>query len=370
MSLRDIFCQDKAIDMLERAYLADRTAHAYIFAGPDGVGRGKTADELAKLLLCASPKVENDFADSCRECESCKSFEAGSHCDLVHIYKELVEFTEKGKGKSAPVDLPIDVIREFLIAGVSKKPMLSQRKVFVISEGEKLNIKSQNALLKVLEEPPGYCCIILLCTRLEKLLATTKSRCQIVRFGPIEKTRILDKLAEMGVGKNEAIFFAGLSEGSIGMACKWGELELAGAGLYEAKRRLIDALADYKYEQSLDMAAEFGKVSKQLTDTWAKADEKVSKSDISRQSSKTVIRIVISALNDAMKLGLGQAGDLTNADQQGRISQLAQRFDAETAAEKISDCFGSIGWTEASVNEKLVFEQLLLNLADSGTMKV
>ena len=100
--------------------------------------------------------------------------------------------------------MSIDVIREFLIEGASKKPMLSKRKVFVVSEAEKLNNSSQNALLKVLEEPPVYCCIILLCTRLEKLLPTTKSRCRIIKFSRIDENIITDRLADLGLDEDLA----------------------------------------------------------------------------------------------------------------------------------------------------------------------
>ena len=205
MSFKEIFCQDRAIDILQRAFASGKSAHAYIFAGPEGVGKFKTAREWAKLLLCKKPVIEDDFAEACGSCQSCRLFEAGSNPDFNHVYKELREFTTDGKGKPPPVDLPIDVIREFLIAKVSTRPTLSQRKVFVVSEAERLNAASQNALLKVLEEPPGYCCIILLCTRLEKLLPTTKSRSQILRFGPIDECRIIEKLKAMGLEKEQVI---------------------------------------------------------------------------------------------------------------------------------------------------------------------
>ena len=58
MSLRDVFCQDRAIGILQRGLAADRSAHAYIFAGPEGVGKYKTAREWARLLLCKSPKTQ------------------------------------------------------------------------------------------------------------------------------------------------------------------------------------------------------------------------------------------------------------------------------------------------------------------------
>jgi DNA polymerase-3 subunit delta' len=370
MSLKDIFCQDNAVELLLRGYLSEHTAHAYIFAGADGVGKFKTAYEFGKLLLCEKPLPEKNFADSCGKCESCRCFEAGTHPDFVHVYKELLEFTEDGKGREAPVEMPIDVIREFLVGQVSKKPTLSARRVFVVSEAEKLNISSQNALLKVLEEPPVYCCIILLCTRLERLLATTKSRCQIIRFGPIDQQRIFAELSQMGLGKKEARFFSRLAQGSIGQASSWAQLESAGASLYQRKIELIESLAEYKYEDSLELAQRFVQASKELGEAWAKADAATSKSDIGRRACQTIIRIVISALNDAMKLNLGDESNMTNTDQKEQIAALARKFSPEEAAERIADCFETLRWVESSVNEKLLFEQLLLKLAGCDKMKV
>src|SRR4030042_324004 len=134
MSLKEIFCQDKAISILQRGFAADKMPHAYIFAGAEGVGKFKTAREGAKLLLCKNPVTEDGFADSCGVCQSCLSFEAGSHPDFNHIYKELLEFTKDNKDKKTPVDLAIDVIREFLIDKVSTRPTLSHRKVYVVTE--------------------------------------------------------------------------------------------------------------------------------------------------------------------------------------------------------------------------------------------
>ncbi len=64
MSFKEIFCQDKAVDILQRAFALDKWSHAYIFAGAEGVGKFKTAREWAKLLLCEKPIVENNFSDS------------------------------------------------------------------------------------------------------------------------------------------------------------------------------------------------------------------------------------------------------------------------------------------------------------------
>src|SRR4030042_4803636 len=251
MSFKEIFCQDRAIDILQRAFASGRWAHAYIFTGPEGIGKFKTAREGARLLLCKNPVIENGFADGCGSCQSCRLLEADANPDFAHIYKELREFTEEGKDKPPPVDLPIDVIREFLIAKVPTKPTISQRKVFVVSEAERLNVYSQNCLLKILEEPPEYCCIVLLCTRLEKLLPTTKSRCQTIRFGPIDESRIIEKSKDMSLEAEPARYFARLAQGSMGEACQWAELELADANLYKTKKELIDSLVRYELAETL-----------------------------------------------------------------------------------------------------------------------
>jgi DNA polymerase III subunit delta' len=370
MSFKEIFCQDRAIDMLQRAYTSDRWTHAYIFAGPEGVGKFKMAYEWAKLLLCQEPIVEGGFADSCGSCRSCRLFDAGSNPDFNHVYKELLEYTEGNKDKKTPVDLPIDVIREFLIAKASTRPTLSKRKVFVVSEAERLNASSQNCMLKVLEEPPQYCSIVLLCTRLEKLLATTRSRCQIVRFGPIDEGRIIEKLKDMDLEEKPAQYFARLAQGSLGTACQWARLELADADLYGAKKKLLSSLAGYEFAGALDLAQDSLGRSKKIADVWAELDKATSRTDINRRAARTVILMIIAALHDAMRLNAGKASEPVNFDQKKQIEELAARFDAERAAEKIAECYRMLGWIESSVNEKLIFEQLLLNLADPDTIQV
>jgi len=374
MLLKEIFCQDNAISILQKAFAADKLAHAYIFAGLEGVGKFKTAREWAKLQLCKHPVIEKngsaDFADSCGSCRSCQSFEANSHPDFNHVYKELREFTIDGKGKPAPVDLSIDVIREFLIDKVSTRPTLSQRKVFIVSESEKLNAASQNSLLKVLEEPPGYCSIILLCTRLERLLPTIRSRCQIIRFGPIAEDKIIAKLEELGLEEKQAQYFGRLAAGSLGWAYQWAKLELADANLYHFKKHLVNSLTDYELADALKLAQELLDKSKQIAALWTGLETTTSKTDISRRAQKSLIQIIITALSDAMRLKITPAKGLINFDQQQQIGKLARHFAPEQAAEKIADCYQMLRWVDSAVNERLIFEQLLLNLANSDIIEV
>jgi DNA polymerase-3 subunit delta' len=191
MPLKDIHSQDSAIAGLQRSFASGRMAHAYLFVGPDGVGKRATAQAWARMLLCHN-RIEKktkgvSFADSCGQCRSCKLFDAGTHPDYKLIVKELRKYTKEGKDKDPPLEMPVDVIREFVIDKVANKPVESEFSVFVIDEAEKVNSSSQNAMLKVLEEPPSFCVLILLCSRLEQMLPTTKSRCRIIRFGPVEE---------------------------------------------------------------------------------------------------------------------------------------------------------------------------------------
>lgn len=369
MSLTRIFCQDKTISFLQRSFAADKMAHSYIFAGREGVGKFKTASQWAKVLLCENPATENNLIDSCGTCQSCRLLETDSHPDFINIYKELIQFTRDGKNKKTPVDLPKDVIKEFLIERVSNRPALSKRKVFVVSEAERLNAASQNSLLKVLEEPPAYCTIILLCSRLEKLLPTTRSRCQIIRFGPIGEDRIIEHLKQMGIEAERSRYFARLGQGSLGLACRWAQLELANANLYKTKKELLTDISKYEYPEALQLAEKFLKESKRIAGVWAEIDESTSKTDINRRATKTLIQILISALHDAMKLGTDD-GDIINFEQKEQIKRIADRFAPQQAAEKIIDCCKTLVWVNSSVNEKLIFDYLLLSLAISDRIMI
>jgi DNA polymerase-3 subunit delta' len=372
MSFKDIFCQDKAISLIQQGYASGRLAHAFIFAGMEGVGKFRTARELGKLLLCKEPVIKNRFADSCGKCVSCEAFEAGTHPDFLHIYKELLEFTEDGKDKKTPKDLSIDVIREFVIKKVSIRPALSEGKVFVISEGERLNKESQNALLKVLEEPPGYCTIILLCTQPENLFATIRSRCRIIRFGPIAEGKIIDRLHHSGLDKKRSQYFARLAGGSIGDACRWAELESrqAETKFYEICNQLVGELAGCRYADCLELADRFLKESRETSQLWNKINPQTSKTDVSRRTHKTFIRIIISVLRDCLMLKVAAGGGLTNFAQEENIKKMSETETAEQLCLKIGAAYRTMQWVDSNINEKLIFHPLLLKVTSSDTMFV
>ena len=366
MALKDIYCQDHVVTSLCSARTAQRQPHAYIFAGPDGVGKFTTARAWAKLLLCSQPTTSqrdaNTFYDSCGSCRSCIAFDADSHPDFHLIQKELIVYTEEGKNKKPGLEMPVAVVREFLINKISAQPALSDRTVFVMLEAEKLNASSQNAMLKTLEEPPPFATIILICSRLEKMLPTTQSRSRTVMFGPIAEDMIIKHLQQTGVMTAEARYWARFSQGSIGSALTWSTLKNDTISAYDIKKRIVEKLASLRLEDVVDTAEQFAKDASAIAKIWAKLDPNTSEADLGRRSAKGVMWMICCVLNDVMRIGVQNTRALINSDQDALITKLLARYGPEGAADRTESVYRSMDWVDASVNEKLIFEQLLFNL--------
>ena len=177
-------------------------------------------------------------------------------------------------------------------------------------------------------------------------------------------------MQQTGIEEKQARYFGRLAQGSLGSAYQWAQLELAEANLYETKKELISYLASYEIVDTLSLAEKSLNKSKKIAAAWGDLDKSISRKDINRRAAKTIVKIIISALYDVMNLTVIPSKEEINFDQKDKIKKLTGRFNAELAAEKISDCYKVMGWIESSVNEKLIFEHLLLNLAESDRIGV
>ena len=234
-----ILGQNPAVDFLRSACADDRLPHALIFAGPVGVGKATCALALAGRFLCHKPKAN----EPCGVCESCRLLTAGNHPDYHVIVKEMVREYDK-TGKSKAIDLSIHVIRGELVTPAAHTAVFGHGKFFVVEQAELMNLAAQNALLKTLEEPPGKAVIVLLTDAPEYFLPTVRSRCQMVRFAPLEM-KLAQRLVEKK-GHEPAIAAAAaeLSDGSPGGALRLiaqGTLPLAA----ELDRQIEQLLAGH-----------------------------------------------------------------------------------------------------------------------------
>lgn len=219
--------------MFRRAAGRGRLSHAYLFLGPEGVGKKRFAEALAQCLLCerfSEPELE-----ACGECPSCRQMLAGTHPDFHPVGLPA--------GKSA---VPLELFvgddehrgREGLCYELSLRPSSGRRRVAIIDDGDRLSQESANALLKTLEEPPAYSLLILIAPSGDGLLPTIRSRCQHVRFSPLPAQDTAELIVELGWtdDSDEAQTVAALSAGSLAVAQQLlhPELRALRDGLYDA----------------------------------------------------------------------------------------------------------------------------------------
>ena len=365
MSLKDVLCQDRAAEAFGQAMKSGRLGHAYIFAGDDGVGRYLMARQWAKALLCEQPLSDpvGGSYDSCGKCRSCTLFENDNHPDFKHIYKELLEFTkDPANRKKSPNQMSIDVIREFLVDVAASRPQMAKRAVYVISEAEKMGAGAQNAMLKTLEEPPGYCVIILLCTRTDMLLPTILSRCQVVRFGPVDEQVIVERLAEAGYTEAASRFWSRFTGGSLGLSSVYASLSKE-CDCYKIKCELVDKLVSLKLADCIDAAEWMVEQNTAIGEALADKFAEVSKADLKRRAQKMMLKMFLVLICDVMRVSLSHTGGLVNADQINAVNSLCGQLDIDDAAKFVEKVNKNMLWVDAYVNEKLIFEEILLHFA-------
>jgi DNA polymerase III delta' subunit len=179
--------QDRVVALLRRAIDRGRVPHAYLFSGPGGAPMMDTATALACALNCEAPPAQGD---ACGECEPCAKIIAGIHPDVVTLVRE-----------GAANIVPIESVRNQVIARIGLPPHEAAVRVFVVEEATSMAPPAANALLKTLEEPPARTLFVLCTTAPEQLLPTIRSRCQRVRFGAGTATADGDPLRAERIAK-------------------------------------------------------------------------------------------------------------------------------------------------------------------------
>ncbi len=192
-TFEEVVGQEGVTGTLVQGLKSGRIAHAWLFAGPRGVGKTTTARILARALNCE----KGPTPEPCGVCPVCKDFLAGRDPDVEEI-----------DGAS---NRRIENVRE-LRERVSYKPLRGSYKVFIIDEVHMLTREAFNALLKTLEEPPPHVIFILATTEPHKVPETIRSRCQVLTFHRIGPKEIAARLAQICKAEKKKISAEVLSE--------------------------------------------------------------------------------------------------------------------------------------------------------------
>lgn len=331
MSWKHVLGHDRQVQAFREAYRKGRLAHAYLFAGPAGVGKRLFAKELAKALLCEAPPGP---LEACDECPGCVQVEAATHPDFFTAARP-----------EDKQEFPIDGVRE-LCQSFGLKPARGHGKVAIVDDADDLSEEAANAFLKTLEEPPPRSVLILLGTSPELQLPTIVSRCQVIRFPPLPEATVVQVLRQAGQEK-DVERLAKLSAGSPGQA-----LALADAALWDFRKKFLLELARPKANPVA------------LAQKWGQFVEEAGKeSAAQRRRAALTLRFLIDFYDDAVRSSVGGPTSESEPEVLKAIQDLGQRIDCEKLMNLLDRCLEADRQIDRRVQLVLILESLVDVLA-------
>ncbi len=322
----------RGVSLLKRSLEAGALSHAYLFVGPQHVGKMTLAINLAQALNCKA-------ADKpCLECASCKKIAAGAHSDVQVI--GLAQNEEDAEAKL----ISTDQIKDMLHAA-SLPPFEGNNKVFIIDGAELLSNEAANRLLKTLEEPEAKVTFILLAVNEKKLLETIVSRCQRIELQPLSLDEEAQALVErLKLKPERARLLAGLSRGCPG----WAITAMGDEKMLEQRNEELDQIINIikgNYEERFAyvarLAAGFSQNRRAVYDTLGRWVE---------------------YWRDMMLVKTGCDDMITNIDRKDELTKMAGNYSLSRIRDFINNIESAGAQLNRNVNARLALEVLMLDL--------
>lgn len=355
--LSTILGQDRAIATLQAAMKSGRIHHAWIFHGPQGVGKFSAALAFAALLLdpTTAPALSGEFAAD-EESSVQHLIRAGTHPDLHVISKELALYSEESRiRESKQITIAKDVVETHLLDPAALAPTLRNNalasKVFIVDEAELLDRSSSNAptqaaLLKTLEEPAERTVIILVTSSEDRLLTTIRSRCQRVAFSPLSPDAMIAylKREKISLDSRQREWMLDLADGSPGV------LKLAlDANLYSWHERLDPMLRRTREGHFVpELGTTLAALIEEWAENWVKSHTNASKEAANKAGADWAFRLLSESLRRELAMSTRVAA---------RAESIAQAIDRVRLAERRLDSNVSMG---------MAMEALSADLAATG----
>ncbi|MGD2155673.1 MAG: DNA polymerase III subunit [Anaerolineales bacterium] len=315
-----------AVDLLKGHLAQKRQRHAYLFTGPQGIGRRTLALRFAQALNCPQPLAPES---PCRTCRSCQQIERMQHPDLSVVQSDQVGGI-----------LKVNQVRE-LLHNLVLAPYQSPHRIGLLLRFDEANPNAANALLKTLEEPPNHAVLILTALDSESLLPTIVSRCEVIRLRPLPIDELMVGLQERWkLDPEQAFLLSHISGGRPGYALYLHhdtDLLNLRKTLLEDQRQLLKANRVERFDYA-------NKLSKD------------------KSSFQMAIQIWISFWRDVLLRAAGSSAPFTNPDCEDQIQYLAARLGSFAAKQMVTKLEHSAYLLERYVNTRLTAEVLMLDL--------
>ncbi len=346
----EVIGQEAIAQTLKNAIKAERVGHAYLFTGTRGVGKTTMARILAKALNCL--ESDGPTTKPCCKCESCIGVNAGDDIDVIEI-----------DGAS---NTGVDNVRE-LRQNAIYRPARGRYKIYIIDEVHMLSTGAFNALLKILEEPPGHVKFIFATTEPNKVLATIQSRCQRFDFNNIEAGQIagqLKKVLKAEKIKYEDDLITGLARLANGSMRDGLSLldQLISSGAECLTAGLLEEFLGQPNRQKVCQLVE------KIGDSDAKGTlVAINELLVSGQSPVGILGSVSECMRDLMvvKSAKDEAGQIlvVTSQQRARLAELAEKFDIAGLVYNITTLERLRWMVKNSENARPLLEASILRIA-------